>query len=119
MRRLGWATRKCCFRKLALVVFVLIPCVFALQHCNVQQKEKKQMQNNPPMSDINKVMDAHAKEWMSIPGIVGCYVTIKEMGDSCIVIMAVNITDEIKKKIPLTIEGYPVEIEESGEIKPL
>jgi hypothetical protein len=94
-------------------------CFIMLQSCRVKEKENIQIQKKSELHDINEVMDAHAKEWMSIPGVVGCYVTISENGDSCIVIMAVKKTTEITKNIPKTIEGYPVEIVESGEIKPL
>ena len=33
--------------------------------------------------------------------------------------MVVQLTNELKEKIPKTLEGYPVRVEETGEIKPL
>jgi hypothetical protein len=101
------------------VLALSVMCLYILQCCRSKDKKDDDMGNKPSVRDINKVIDAHSKEWMSLPGIVGCYVSINEKGDSCIVIMAVKKTTEITKKIPKTIEGYPVEIQESGEVKPL
>jgi hypothetical protein len=56
---------------------------------------------------------------MAIPEVVGCYITIIDKEGLCIVIMAVKIIMEITKKISRIIVGHPVEIAESGEIKPL
>ena len=75
--------------------------------------------NKDVMQGINKVLDSHSKEWMDISGVVGCYATVNDNGQPCIRIMIKKRTPELVKKLPTTIESYPVEIEESGEIKPL
>ncbi|MFI5250950.1 MAG: hypothetical protein ACHQQQ_00840 [Bacteroidota bacterium] len=73
----------------------------------------------PDLRGINNVMDKHTKEWLATPGVVGCYVTQRDNGEPYIVIMTSKDTADIRKTIPEKVEGYPVEIEESGEIKPL
>jgi len=40
-------------------------------------------------------------------------------GTKCICVMVDTLTPEIEKKIPKTLEGHPVRIDESGVFKPL
>lgn len=69
--------------------------------------------------DINIVKESHTEELMAIEGVVGVYVGVLDDGTPCIGVMVVKLTPELQKKIPATLEGYPVRIEETGEIKPL
>jgi hypothetical protein len=55
---------------------------------------------------------------MSIPGVVGTAQGLCD-GQPCIKVLVIQKTPEIEEKIPETLEGYPVEIEPTGEIKPL
>jgi hypothetical protein len=72
-----------------------------------------------PRRDINLVKEEHAGELMSLPGVVGVYVGALEDGKPCIGVMVVRKTRELEQKIPGTLEGYPVRIDETGEIKPM
>ena len=69
--------------------------------------------------DISVVQEAHTKELMSIPGVVGVYTGALENGSPCIVVMVKKKTPELEKQIPTTLEGYPVTIDETGEIRPM
>jgi hypothetical protein len=70
--------------------------------------------------DINEVLREHEKELMAIPSVVGVYVGLMRDGKTlCLKVMVVKKTKDLKKKIPKTLEGYPVLIEESGIIRPL
>ena len=70
--------------------------------------------------DINDVLRDHDKELLAIPGIVGVYAGLLPDGKTpCLKVMVVKETDELKKKIPDSIEGYPVIIMESGIVRPL
>jgi hypothetical protein len=71
------------------------------------------------MRDINKVMESHTEELMSIPGVVGVYIGELTDGRPCIKVMVVKIAPELESKLPSMLEGYPVVIVESGEIHPL
>jgi hypothetical protein len=55
---------------------------------------------------------------MSLPGVVG---TAQGLcgGQSCIKVYVIKRTTELEQKIPHILEGYPVMIEETGEIRPL
>ena len=72
-----------------------------------------------PQRDVNLVKEEHAGELMSLPGVVGVYVGALEDGKPCIGVMVVRKTRELEQKIPKMLEGYPVRIDETGEIKPM
>ncbi|RME27325.1 MAG: hypothetical protein D6800_05240, partial [Candidatus Zixiibacteriota bacterium] len=56
---------------------------------------------------------------MAIPGVVGVAVGVLEDSTPCIKVYVVNKTDEIKKRVQSELEGHPVRVEVSGEIKPM
>ena len=60
----------------------------------------------------------HAEELMSIPGVVGVYEG--QTGDQPVLrVMVLARADSILRRVPKTLEGYPVEIEVTGPIKPM
>jgi hypothetical protein len=70
--------------------------------------------------DINAVLRDHDKDLLAIPGVVGVYVgLLPDDKTPCLKVMVVKETEELRKKIPKFIEGYPVLVEESGVIRPL
>lgn len=68
---------------------------------------------------IDSVKEAHVNELMALSGVVGVYVGQLPEGTPCIGVMVVKKTAALKKNIPSTLEGYPVTIEETGEIRPM
>ena len=69
--------------------------------------------------DIKEVMEAHTEELMAIPGVVGVYIGALDDGTPCIKVMVIEKTPELEQKIPKALEGHPIVIEETGEIRPL
>jgi hypothetical protein len=69
--------------------------------------------------DAKEVMQAHAAEFMAIPGVVGVYTGVLDDGTSCITVMVKKRTPELEQKIPQSLEGVPVVTEETGEIRPI
>jgi hypothetical protein len=73
-----------------------------------------------PTRDINDVLRAHDDGLLAIPGVVGVYVGLMDNEKTpCLTVLVTKKTREVERKIPATIEGYPVCIEESGVIRPL
>jgi len=73
-----------------------------------------------PKRDINAVLRDHDHALMAIPGVVGVYVGLLNDGKTpCLKVMAVRKTRELVRKIPSSLEGYPVVVEETGLIRPL
>ncbi len=90
---------------------------FQLLICACQsEKETKEAVSN---RDINAVMEAHTAELMAIPGVVGVAIGETDDGKPCILVLIIEEKDEIINKIPKELEGYPVSLLVSGEIKPM
>jgi hypothetical protein len=78
------------------------------------------MKSDPRGRDINAVLRDHDDELLAIPGVVGVYVgLLKDAKTSCLKVMVDRKTSELKRRIPKTLEGYAVVVEETGVIRPL
>lgn len=79
-----------------------------------------QKESATPQRDINDVLRAHDKELLAIPGVVGVYVGVLEDGKTpCLKVMLARASAETERALPKTLEGYPVVVEVTGEIRPL
>jgi len=67
---------------------------------------------------IEQVQEEHTDEWMAIPGVEGTAIGLFE-DKPCITIFASGKAEELRAKIPTTIEGYPVIVEETGIFRAL
>jgi hypothetical protein len=70
------------------------------------------------MKTIEEVLREHTDQLMSLPGVVG---TAQGLCDDkpCIKVFVIKKTQALDQRIPDTLDGYPVKIEETGEIKAL
>jgi len=102
----------------SILSFILlsIACSVAIRSPVNQTGQQESMTRK----DINAVLKDHDKELLAIPGVVGVYVgLLPDDKTPCLKVMVVKETEDLKKRIPKSIEGYPVVIEESGVIRPL
>jgi hypothetical protein len=84
------------------------------------QKNMAQDNSPSPKRDINAVLRDHDKQLLAIPGVVGVYVAVLEDGKTpCLKVMLARKTPESERDLPKSIEGYPVVVEVTGEIRPL
>ena len=98
------------------VVLLSIACSAAMRSPVNQTEQQVSMTRR----DINDVLKDHDKELLAIPGVVGVYVgLLPDDKTPCLKVMVVKETEDLKRRIPNSIEGYPVLIEESGVIRPL
>ena len=67
---------------------------------------------------IEEVLKKHTKELMSIPGVVGTAQGLCN-GKPCIIVLIDKKTKQLDNKIPDVLEGYKIEVEESGKIRAL
>ena len=106
------------FTKLHRIVIDLfiIVIAFAITFCSDKLQKKESSMNK---KSIEEVMNTHSDEIMAIKGVAGIYIGQLENGKPCIVVMIIHKSESLNKKIPKTLEGYPVKIEVSGEIKPM
>ncbi len=73
------------------------------------------MQKKP----IDQVLKDNQKMLLSVNGVQGFYQGITDDGVDYIIVMVDTLTKEIMSKLPDSLDGYPVKLEETGEIKPL
>ena len=67
---------------------------------------------------LSLVIARNATTLMGIPGVVGVYEGETE-GKPVLRVMVLSRADSTLKRIPKTLEGYDVEVEVSGPIKPM
>lgn len=67
---------------------------------------------------IEEVLKEHTDDLMAIPGVVGTGQGLCD-GKPCIKVFVIKKTIELQEKISGKLEGYPVKIEETGEIRAL
>jgi hypothetical protein len=67
---------------------------------------------------IEQVQEEHVHAWMAIPGVVGTAIGL-HAGKPCILILTAGGTEQVKKQIPPVVEGYPVIIQHTGNIRAL
>ncbi|MDF1554556.1 MAG: hypothetical protein P1P84_15905, partial [Deferrisomatales bacterium] len=70
--------------------------------------------------DIRDVLRAHDAELLAIPGVAGVYVGLADDGETpCLRVMAVEKTPDLDRRVPKSLEGHPVVVEETGVTRPL
>ena len=62
---------------------------------------------------IEQVQEEHTGQWLAIPGVEGTAIGLFE-DKPCIKIFSSIKAEQLRSKIPITIEGYPVIIKETG-----
>jgi hypothetical protein len=101
-----------------LTVIALLAFMAALGSCapsgDMQQKKEDSVQKR----GIEEVLREHTPGIMAIEGVTGTAEGL--CGDRpCIKVYVARKTPELTARIPSSIEGYPVEVEETGEFKAL
>jgi len=64
---------------------------------------------------VVEVLKGHTEELMSLSGVIGTAEGLCH-GSPCIKVLVIKKTHELEEKIPSTLGGYPVMIEETGKI---
>ncbi|MFO7610566.1 MAG: hypothetical protein R6X35_15495 [Candidatus Krumholzibacteriia bacterium] len=88
--------------------------VLALAACGPPRQEE-----TVDRPDIMSVVDTHAPRLIAIEGVAAIAVGALDSGEPCVRIYVVALTDALRAQLPPTLEGWPVVLEESGEIRPL
>jgi hypothetical protein len=96
-------------------IYILVASVLFLQVGCVNMPSE-----SAPAKHINEVLAAHQAELMRIPGVVGVFVGLAEDEKTeCIKVMLKAADAAAEGRIPMTLEGYRVIAEVTGEIRPL
>ena len=103
---------KTLFKGLAALACVVLLAAAGARPGTAGQAERVPM----PEKTIEAVLEDHTPRLISLPGVVG----IGEgrcAGAPCIKVLVIEKTDDLAARIGDAIDGYPVEIGESGEIR--
>jgi hypothetical protein len=100
--------------------FILILVLAPGSGCYKNSKTETPPQDKMARRDINAVLRDHDDALMAIEGVVGVAVGLLEDGKTiCLKVLVVRETPELVRRIPSSLEGYPVVVEETGVIRPL
>jgi len=76
--------------------------------------------DDPRLADITRVLEAHVEELMAVPGVVGVALGLLEDGTTpCLTVMVAERTGELEARLPASLGGHPLVIEETGPLRPL
>ena len=95
------------------VYLCLFYILIGLVMCSKTRLQDDRGKSEMPIRTLEEVLEEHTDEWMSIPGVVG---TAQGLCDEkpCIRIFVTQLNSELEGKIPKTVQGYKVEIVETG-----
>jgi hypothetical protein len=68
---------------------------------------------------ISQVLELHTPTWLNIPGVIGTGEGQDPQGNPAIIIMTNVSAADVQAKIPSEVDGYPILVEEVGDVKPL
>ena len=107
-------------REVAVVPFSIVVIVATGSIIDYSYTFTSDVEKERSMSErtIEQIQEEHTEKWMAIPGIVGTAIGLFE-GRPCIKIFTSRKEKQLRAKIPMTIEGYPVIIEETGTFRAL
>jgi hypothetical protein len=99
--------------RMTLVLGVLL----ALGSLTCRPPEKNGLGQGTAVSGktIQQVQQEHTDAWMAIPGVVGTAIGQRQ-GKPCILVLTAANTEQVRRKIPPTVDGYPVVVQYTGEI---
>lgn len=89
-----------------------------LSGCSRSSTRDSEKGKHMPARTIEEVLKDKTDEWMALPGVVGTAIGMSE-GSHCIKILSSVNAQELRTKIPSSVEGYSVMIEETGEFRAL
>lgn len=72
-----------------------------------------------PRKTIAAVIAEHGPRLIAIPGVAAVAEGRTAEGRPCLLILVVDLTEPLRKLLPWDLEGFPVEVQVSGEIRPL
>jgi hypothetical protein len=86
--------------------------------CGPRGKERPGREGAMAGQTIEAVLQEHTGRLMALPGVVGTGIG-ECAGKPCIKVFVVRKTSELAAKIPASLRGYAVAVEETGEIRAL
>lgn len=70
-----------------------------------------------PSRPLSEVLADRGAALMAIPGVTAVAESRTQDGRPCVLILVVTLSPELRSRLPRELDGWPVVIEESGEIR--
>ena len=86
--------------------------------CSREQAEIGQEDPSMPNRSLEEVLQEHTDSLMTMSGVMGTAQGLCD-GEPCIRLFVIKKSDELMGQIPPMIEGYPVDVQETGEFRKL
>ena len=99
--------------KMILMSICVIFFAIGIGGCGNKAVENGQGEEAMPSKTIEEVLKEHTEELMYIPGVVGTGEGLCN-DKPCIKVFVLKFTTELEQKILNILEGYHVEVEETG-----
>jgi hypothetical protein len=100
------------------VVILSVLLVLSSASCRRAETVEPQKVDAMPKKTIEQVQQEHTAAWMAIPGVIGTAIGERK-GKPCILVLTASSTEQVKKQIPATVDGYPVIVQYVGDIRAL
>lgn len=68
---------------------------------------------------IDDVLRDHDDEILAIPGVTMIFIGVNRHGEPCIKVGVEVANADVEERIPRELEGWPVVVEETGEVGPM
>jgi hypothetical protein len=93
---------------------------FAATMVSCSREEAINGQEDPSMPNrsLEEVLQEHTDSLMAMSGVVGTAQGLCD-GEPCIRVFVIKKSDQLMGQIPPQIEGYPVDVQETGEFRKL
>ena len=99
----------------ALVLGIMVSA--ACGRANTRNAGAQAAQEADTPKTIEAVLAAHNDSLMAVPGVVAT--AIGRCNDApCIRILVSRVTDDVQRRVPRQLEGFPVQVDVSGPIVP-
>ena len=105
-------------RRSFVVMAGLVWLVAAGVACGQQEMKDQQGHRAMQQKKIETVLKEHTDSLMALPGMVGTAIG-ECAGKPCIKVYVEKRTPELLKQVPPEIEGYTVDVQETGKIRAL
>ncbi len=86
--------------------------------CSREQAEIGQEDSSMPNKSLEEILQEYTDSLMTMSGVVGTAQGLCD-GEPCIRVFVIKKSDELMGQIPPMIEGYPVDVQETGEFRKL
>jgi hypothetical protein len=117
----GWQDKNLSMARQIVIILLSIGVISAaggLSGCSGSRTRDSEKGKRMPARTIEEVLKDKTDEWMVIPGVEGTGIGMSE-GSHCIKILSSVNAQELRTKIPSSVEGYSVIIEETGKFRAL